>query len=177
MYSLDVDKYSIEIGDLLDSSFEKLLSQYSSSKKVIIVDGNTNKYCLHHLIKKFKSLNKAKIIVLPAGEKNKQITSSIPIWKSLTEYGIGRHDLIINLGGGVVTDMGGFIACSSTSAVKLLKHKAINPLLLRPPSGESKCNLQPKLWPSFKGLGNLPTRSSSFKRQFLMLFQALFAWY
>jgi len=112
MYSIDVDKYSIEIGDLLDSSFEKLLSQYSSSKKVIIVDGNTNKYCLHHLIKKFKSLNKAKIVVFPEGEKNKQITSSISVWESLTEYGIGRHDLIINLGGGVVTDMGGFIACS-----------------------------------------------------------------
>jgi 3-dehydroquinate synthase len=32
------------------------------------------------------------------------------VWEALTEYGIGRNDLILNLGGGVVTDMGGFIA-------------------------------------------------------------------
>lgn len=95
----------------MKSSLSELLnSSYTTSKKVIIVDENTNEHCLDALITNFEELKEAEIILLPVGEENKQLFIAQNVWEALTEYGVGRHDLIINLGGGVITDMGGFIA-------------------------------------------------------------------
>lgn len=110
MKYLDAGDYTVELGRLAQSSFEKLLSRYNSAKKVIIVDENTREHCLGYLITSFESLNRAEVILLPEGEANKQLEVTIGAWEAFTEYGIGRYDLIINLGGGVVNDMGGFIA-------------------------------------------------------------------
>jgi 3-dehydroquinate synthase len=49
-------------------------------------------------------------MLLPAGEENKVMEVCFQVWQALSDYKIGRKDLIINLGGGVVSDMGGFIA-------------------------------------------------------------------
>jgi 3-dehydroquinate synthase len=48
--------------------------------------------------------------MLPAGEENKVLEVCFQVWETLTEAGFGRHDLLINLGGGMVTDLGGFVA-------------------------------------------------------------------
>lgn len=103
--------YTIEVGPLQDSSLTELLAAtYTESKKVIIVDENTQRFCLDFLLTHFDGFENAEIMVLPEGESNKQIEVAVGVWEALTEYGIGRHDLIVNLGGGVITDMGGFIA-------------------------------------------------------------------
>ncbi len=103
--------YTIELGSILDSSFQDLLShKYLGAKKIIIVDENTHDNCLDFLLTSFDSLKEAEIILLPAGEENKVLEVCFQVWEAFTEYQIGRNDLIINLGGGVVTDMGGFIA-------------------------------------------------------------------
>lgn len=75
-----------------------------------MVDENTHDYCLEYLITTFPALESAEIILLPCGEENKVMEVCFQVWEALSEYGINRSDLIINLGGGVVTDMGGFIA-------------------------------------------------------------------
>lgn len=101
----------LEFGSIEQSSFSTLLKkQYSTAKKVIIVDENTHDYCLEYLITTFEELKEAEIMLLPAGEENKVMEVCFQVWNAMTEYEIGRKDLIINLGGGVVTDMGGFIA-------------------------------------------------------------------
>jgi 3-dehydroquinate synthase len=101
----------IEFGSLTTSSFEKLLvSRYSQSKIVIMVDENTHDYCLEYLITSFYVLQHAEVMLLPAGEENKVMEVCFQVWEAMSEYQIGRKDLVINLGGGVVTDMGGFIA-------------------------------------------------------------------
>lgn len=111
MKYIDAQSYKLEIGSIVDSSLADFLTRnYSTSKKVIIVDENTNEHCLDVLITNFEMLKNAEIILLPPGEENKQLFIAQNVWEALTEYGIGRHDLIINLGGGVITDMGGFIA-------------------------------------------------------------------
>lgn len=102
---------SLEIGNLKDSSFlNLLLTEYTDSKKVIIVDDNTHEKCLGFLITNFEVLSDAEVIQLPLGEENKQLSIVYGAWEAMTEYEIGRGDVIINLGGGVITDMGGFIA-------------------------------------------------------------------
>lgn len=111
MQHLKGTNYFIEVGGLEESSLTQLIeTSYSHSKIVIMVDENTHDYCLEYLLTSFDFLHEAEVMLLPTGEENKVMEVCFQVWEALTEYGIGRNDLIINLGGGVVTDMGGFIA-------------------------------------------------------------------
>lgn len=112
--------YDIEFGKLEESSFANILRQYKQNRKVIIVDENTHEYCLEFLITQFDELADAEIILLPAGEENKVMEVCFQVWQALSEYKISRSDLIINLGGGIVTDMGGFIASIFKRGVKFI---------------------------------------------------------
>lgn len=111
MYVLQSPDYQIEIGSIEESGFTEFVEKnYSGSRIVIMVDENTNDNCLEYLITTFDFLAEAEVILLPSGEENKVMEVCFQVWEALSEYGIGRKDLVINLGGGVVTDMGGFIA-------------------------------------------------------------------
>ncbi|MDX2360424.1 MAG: 3-dehydroquinate synthase [Crocinitomicaceae bacterium] len=111
MRKIETNGYSLEIGSLDSSSLRTLLKEkYANSTKMIIVDDNTHEFCLNYLITNFEELADAEIMVLPMGEENKQIEVATSIWGALTEYNITRYDVLINLGGGVITDMGGFVA-------------------------------------------------------------------
>lgn len=111
MHIFTAEKYSIEVGSVLESSLnELLLNSYVDSKVIIIVDENTHDYCLEFLLTSFNQLKDAEVMLLPVGEENKVMEVCFQVWQALSDYQIGRKDLIINLGGGVVTDMGGFIA-------------------------------------------------------------------
>ena len=111
MQTIQSSNYNIEIGALSDSTFGLILdSKFKNSKKIILVDENTKEYCLEYLITTFTGLANAEVIELPSGEENKQLEICIQVWESLTEYQIDRNALIVNLGGGVISDMGGLIA-------------------------------------------------------------------
>ena len=111
MKIFSAEKYSIEVGPIIESSLNDLLMEtYANCKIVIIVDENTHDYCLEYLLTSFETLKEAEVMLLPVGEENKVMEVCFQVWEALSEYEVGRKDLIINLGGGVVTDMGGFIA-------------------------------------------------------------------
>lgn len=111
MHIIENAEYSVHIGSLEESIFSKFIEKnYSNSKIVIMVDENTNDFCLEYLITSFEFLADAEVMLLPAGEENKVMEVCFQVFEALSEYGVGRRDLIINLGGGVVTDMGGFMA-------------------------------------------------------------------
>ena len=98
------DNYSIWIGT---NSLSKLdVSKYS--KIGILVDENTKEFCFPLL----SDLKESIIIEIKSGEKNKDINSCNFIWEQLTKNSFDRESLLINLGGGVIGDMGGF--CAST---------------------------------------------------------------
>jgi 3-dehydroquinate synthase len=106
-----IEENSVEISRLEESSLHDLLTvRYAESRKIIMVDENTHDNCLEYLLTTFTELEKAEVMLLPAGEENKVLEVCFQVWEAMSEYGIVRSDLIINLGGGVVTDMGGFIA-------------------------------------------------------------------
>lgn len=111
MQKIQANGYQIEIGSLVDSSFQNLLkNDYSNSNKVILVDENTHDFCLEYLLTNFDELADAEVMLLPVGEENKVMAVCFQVFEALSEYKIGRKDVIINLGGGLVTDMGGFVA-------------------------------------------------------------------
>ena len=89
---------------------EKLISDKHSSI-FILVDDNTDKFCLN-IFKEKSGIKKFNKIIIKSGEENKNIESCLYIWDQLNEFNADRKSLLINLGGGVLTDMGGF--CAST---------------------------------------------------------------
>ncbi|MEZ7514523.1 3-dehydroquinate synthase [Flavobacterium frigidarium] len=80
------------------------------SNLFIIVDSNTNESCLPKLLPILETDLTIEIIEFENGEINKNIETCVEIWNVLTELGADRKSLVINLGGGVVTDLGGFVA-------------------------------------------------------------------
>jgi 3-dehydroquinate synthase len=96
--------YSIWIGK---NSFSKLdISNYS--QVAILVDENTNRDCLS----KLPQIENALIIEIKSGEEYKNISTCSFIWEQLTINNFDRNSLLINLGGGVIGDMGGFCAAT-----------------------------------------------------------------
>lgn len=110
MTSISSPGSKIEIGPLQESLFPKLLNEYKDHNIIIVVDENTHDLCLEYLITTFPALEKSEIILLPCGEENKVMEVCMQVWNAFSEYNFSRRDLLVNLGGGMVTDMGGFIA-------------------------------------------------------------------
>lgn len=104
MKEIKADDYSIWIGE--DSLSKLDISTYS--KVAILVDENTKKKCLNLL----PTIKGSIIIEIESGEINKSLSSCNYIWEQLSEHNFDRDSLLINLGGGVIGDMGGF--CAST---------------------------------------------------------------
>lgn len=82
----------------------------SHTKTFLLLDENSEKYCLRYInnIDLLKS-NTIKIVI-PAGEQHKNIETVQYIWSQLIENHADRRSLLINVGGGMVTDIGGFAA-------------------------------------------------------------------
>lgn len=80
------------------------------SKIVLLVDENTHELCYPKLITEIQADTEIEILEIESGENNKNLYICINLWEALTELKIDRKVLLINVGGGVLTDMGGFIA-------------------------------------------------------------------
>jgi len=96
-----------------DNSIEELakfVKQGNYSRVFILTDENTAEHCLPLVKGHFAGMDNFDIIEINAGEESKDIDFCIVIWKMLIDFGADRKALMINLGGGVITDMGGFAA-------------------------------------------------------------------
>ncbi len=85
------------------------------SSVFILVDTNTRKYCLPKL--GFTNVN---IIEIKPGEENKNFHAIFEIWEQLINSGADRNSLLVNLGGGLVTDLGGFAASTFKRGIKFI---------------------------------------------------------
>src|SRR5690606_39863776 len=82
---------------------------------------NTSMYCLPVLQDAVPQLQKYNIIEVDAGEENKNIDFCVGIWRMMLDFGADRQSLMINLGGGVVTDMGGFAASTFKRGIDFIQ--------------------------------------------------------
>jgi len=98
------------VGDEVFNVLNEYLRPYRNSKIFILVDENTLKHCVTELITQNEILHNAEILEIDSGEENKILDVCYQLWKTLAAYKADRNSLLINLGGGVITDMGGFIA-------------------------------------------------------------------
>lgn len=107
------------ISDNLKTDIEHVFEQFSERKIFIIVDENTKKFCLPK-IREFGSLASAHIIEIGEGEDNKSANSLIRIWTELSQNGADRKSLLVNLGGGMIGDLGGFAAATFKRGISFI---------------------------------------------------------
>ena len=93
------------------SSILEFINSKKYSQIIVLVDENTNKHCYERLdFKRF--LPKHELIEIKSGEEEKNLQTCTKIWQKMTDMELDRKALLVNLGGGVIGDMGGF--CAST---------------------------------------------------------------
>ena len=88
---------------------DEAIGNQPSKSIFVLTDENTKKLCLP-LVMQCEKLKNCRVICLPSGDENKNIESAVKIWQYLSENGATRKSLMINLGGGMITDIGGFTA-------------------------------------------------------------------
>lgn len=108
---------SVKIG-----SIAVLLPEYLKDKEnsqiIVLADNHTKKYC-YPLIKGL--LPSHKLITIKSGEENKTLETCSQIWQAMTNEKLDRHALMINLGGGVIGDMGGFCAATYKRGIDFIQ--------------------------------------------------------
>lgn len=106
---LEVIKNSVEQGGAADLVSEFLKGR-KYSKIFILTDENTRENCISLIVPAVDALNEAEILEIEPGEASKTLAVAEQLWNVMNELGADRYSLLINLGGGVVTDLGGFVA-------------------------------------------------------------------
>lgn len=110
MQSISANGYPIYFSETGYNALNETLSAQHYSTIFILVDSHSNTHCLPTFLPYLATEIPIEIIEFESGESSKNIATCVQIWEALTELGADRKSLIINLGGGVVTDLGGFIA-------------------------------------------------------------------
>lgn len=91
--------------------FTKELQAKDYSSLFLLVDTHTQEFCLPRFVSQ-TGLTQLEVLVMEAGEEHKTLQTCENLWNQLSERGADRNSALINLGGGVVTDLGGFVACT-----------------------------------------------------------------
>jgi 3-dehydroquinate synthase len=120
MTTVEATGYNIYIGDSVFDRLSEYLQKEKFSKVFILADENTLRCCVPELLKNVEELGGAEIIETESGEENKTIEVCIQLWKVLTELGADRHSLLVNLGGGVIGDLGGFTAACFKRGIRYI---------------------------------------------------------
>ncbi len=110
MQTIQANGYPIYFSETGYEALNEILLEEKYSSIFVLVDSQSNEYCLPQFLPYLATEIPIEIIEFESGESSKNIETCVQIWEALTELGADRKSLIINLGGGVVTDLGGFVA-------------------------------------------------------------------
>ena len=93
-------------------------SRYKDSRFFILVDENSYTNCLPEVISKCSALQEAEFFEVPVSEEAKTLEVASQLWAALIESGADRNSVIINLGGGCISDIGGFVAAGFKRGIR-----------------------------------------------------------
>ena len=93
----------------LERTLETAIGECHPDRLFVLTDDNTRRLCWP-VVKDYGCLAAAQLITIPAGDEHKNLTSLSHVWQQLQQGGATRHSLMVCLGGGMVTDLGGFAA-------------------------------------------------------------------
>jgi len=95
----------------LKADLQAITSGYSENKIFLICESTTWENCWP-LIKDFRPIPESNLLILKPGEEHKNMEQVMTVWEWLGQTGADRSSLVINIGGGMLTDLGGFAACT-----------------------------------------------------------------
>lgn len=110
LYQFNVAGSPVYVGSTALEELKSHLSTHYSEKDgiIILADENTHEHCYPLLIEEVPRLSHAFKIVIPAGESQKTLETCERVWNQFAVAGANRRSLLINLGGGMISDLGGF---------------------------------------------------------------------
>lgn len=110
--TLQLSDYNIYVGDFW-AQYQAFLAEKKYSKIIFLTDANTLQCCFEPNKTKFAPpLSNTEILTIAAGEQHKNIETCQKIWQDLFAAEADRQSLLVNIGGGVIGDMGGFCAAT-----------------------------------------------------------------
>lgn len=93
----------------LESDLERAVTACAPDFLFVLVDSTTQRLCWP-LIARLPCMRQARVITVPPTDEHKTLETLTQVWTALQQGGATRHSLMVNLGGGMVTDLGGFAA-------------------------------------------------------------------
>lgn len=120
MQTINANGYSVYFNNTIYVYLSETLLPEVYSKVFVLVDSKTSEYCLPDFLANLATEVPLEIVEFEAGEHFKNIETCFEIWSALTELGADRKSIIINLGGGVVTDLGGFVASTYKRGIEYI---------------------------------------------------------
>ena len=110
MKSIKAATYFVHFEENGYTELNNLIAEKQYSSIFILVDENTHNCCYGKFIPNLIANCPIEVIEIEAGEINKNLETCVGVWNVLTELNADRKSLLITLGGGVITDLGGFVA-------------------------------------------------------------------
>ncbi|MGM9826611.1 MAG: 3-dehydroquinate synthase [Muribaculaceae bacterium] len=104
----------------VSGEIDRQVQAMSPSRVFVLADSNTSHFVLPALQSESAAVRNAQVITIPSGDINKDLTSLQSVWESLTDAHASRYDVLINVGGGVVTDLGGFAAATYKRGIRFI---------------------------------------------------------
>lgn len=111
--------YDLIFTESIEKELGRILENYSQSKIFILMDSGAEEHCWH-LISGNKTLQNVPKLIIDNGEQNKSLDSVVKAWQFLGEHEANRHSLVINIGGGMMSDLGGFVASTFKRGCKFI---------------------------------------------------------
>lgn len=110
MKSIKAVSYPVVFKNEAYTELSNLIDQNNYSTIFILVDENTLENCYPKFIPQLKTDKRIELLEIESGEINKNLETCMGLWNAITELGGDRKSVLITLGGGVITDLGGFVA-------------------------------------------------------------------
>lgn len=102
--------YAIQFTSSVGEKIDQFIDSNNYSSVFVLMDENVMNFCWPIIQHDSESLENVEILVVDAGEEQKDIEIATQLWHSLIEAQADRASLLINIGGGMVSDLGGFVA-------------------------------------------------------------------
>lgn len=103
----------------ISDDLQALTKDTASDKIFILLDENTKIHCWNH-VKSFRNIPENQIFVIRSGEENKNLNQVQDVWNFLGEQKADRKSILINIGGGMLTDLGGFAAATFKRGINFI---------------------------------------------------------
>ncbi len=114
-----MEEQKVILSENLEQALTEAIRECGADRRFVLVDDTTEQLCLP-VVAGFDCMKGVEKIVIGAGDEHKTLATLTHVWNELQRLGASRHSLLINLGGGMVTDLGGFAASTFKRGMSLI---------------------------------------------------------